>query len=240
MSNQPSSYTRDRQLQELHQSAANLTQYACIVSARHIKDGVLRGQFNRDMAYYVRQVLSDVRNGNLRAEEGLKVIKADYAALSLVALDYTKKGVGVVAGGFQIFAGGALCATVAGCTVGLPLALHGGNNVYENAANIWTGRDDAVGPVKHLYQKGAMLLGGSPSDGSVAYGLGDIGFSIHGVFRKVVRPGAFKLFNYIGSDYVRAYTQMKAPMRWFEVFSNLIVLEQIYEAAGESKETKDD
>lgn len=49
MSSLSASYQRDRQLEALHQSAANLTQYACIVSARHIKDGVLRGQFNRDM-----------------------------------------------------------------------------------------------------------------------------------------------------------------------------------------------
>lgn len=47
---------------ELHQSAANLTRYACIVSSRHIRDGALRGRFNRDMAYYVRQILEDVRN----------------------------------------------------------------------------------------------------------------------------------------------------------------------------------
>lgn len=50
MSTKPSPYKLDSQMQALHQSAANLTQYACIVSARHIKDGVLRGQFNRDMA----------------------------------------------------------------------------------------------------------------------------------------------------------------------------------------------
>ncbi len=219
---------------ELHQSAVNLTRYACIVSSRHIKDGALRGRFNRDMAYYVRQILEDVRSGRLRTDEGLKKTKKDYAALSLIALDYTKKGAGVVAGGFQIAAGGALCATVAGCTLGLPLALHGANNVYENGMNIRTGRNDAVGHVRLMYQKGAMLLGGSVSDGNKAYGLGDIGFSIHGIFRKVVKPGTFKLFRYIESDYVRSYTLMKKRALWFEVFSNYIVLEQIY------NETSDD
>lgn len=234
MNSRPSPYQLQNEFWELHQSASNLTRYACIVSSRYIRDGALRGRFNREMGYYVRQVLEDVRSGRLRADEGLKVIKTDYVALGLSALDYTKKGVGGVAGGFQIAAGGALCATVAGCTLGLPLALHGVNNVYENGMNIRTGRDDAVGPVKYMYQKGAMLLGGSPSDGNIAYGLGDIGFSIHGIFRKVVKPGTFKLFKYISTDYVPAYNVMKARALWFEVFSNFIVLEQIYE------ETNDD
>lgn len=233
MSPRPSPLRLDPEFWELHQSAANLTRYACIISSRHIKDGALRGRFNREMAYYVRQVVEDVRSGRVRTEEGLQTIEFTWEALGLHSLEIARKSLGMVAGVAQVAAGGQLCATGGGCVIGLPLALHGGNNIYENGSNLITGRSDAEGPIKKLYQKGAELLGGTARQGNIAYGLTDIGFSAYGLLRKVVAPGKFKLFRRIPSDHVRSFRLMKKNALIFEIGTNYLTLEQIYWEASE-------
>ena len=229
MSTQPSSYTRDRQLQELHQSAANLTQYACIVSARHIKDGVLRGQFNRQVALYTQQLLLDVRNARVSVEDALEAIALEYGHWIDRSVTIGRQGVGLVAGTYQFVGGVGLCGTVAGCVIGFPLALHGTNNILENFENLRTGRDDTVGPVRALYQQGATALGGAPSHGNMAYWGADIGLSVHGLLRKVRRQGSWKLFHNVDSDFVRAYTGMSKFSLWIDVGADVSTLEQTYQ-----------
>ncbi|NNJ18171.1 DUF4225 domain-containing protein [Pseudomonas putida CSV86] len=170
MSTQLSSYQRERKLQELHQSAANLTRYACMVSSQHIQDGGLRGQFNHQVALYTRQLLSDVRDAKVSVEDALKAIALEYGHWIERSITIGRQGLGVVAGTYQFVGGVGLCGTAAGCVVGFPLALHGANNVLENVENLRTGRDDTVGPLRALYQQGATALGGKPSHGNVAYG----------------------------------------------------------------------
>jgi len=200
-----------------------------MVSARHIQDGVLRGQFNRDMAYYVRQVLEDVRNGRVRTEDAQKAIDFDWVLWTERALVISRQGIGLVAGSYQIVGGAALCATVTGCIVGLPLALHGGNNVSENFENLRTGRDDYVGPVRRLYQNASIAVGGSPSHGNMAYWGADIGLSVHGLLRKVRGAGSWKLFKEIESDFVRAYTEMSKFSVRVDIAADVSTLEQAYQ-----------
>ena len=206
---------------ELHQSAANLTQYACIVSSRHIKDGVLRGRFNRTMAYYVRQILEDVRSGRIRTEEGLRRISIEHKQLQKSALDVVNQVGGAFAGGVTALTGAGICyvSAMTACGIaGLPMIAHGSNNFYENTANLWTGRSDTVGPLKSLYQKAAVSAGGTKSQGTVAYGLVDMGLAGYGLFRPVLRPGAWRLFAWTGSDYVPAYTLMGKGGLFFEAY----------------------
>lgn len=234
MSTQLSSYKRDRQLQELHQSAANLTQYACMVSARHIKDGVLRGQFNRDMAYYVRQVLSDVRNGRLRVDDGLLRIQTEHKHMQKSSQDIGKQLAGFVSGGVVALTGAGICYGSAGLAcgfAGVPMIAHGTNNMYENGANLWEGGSDIVGPVRTLYQKVSVAVGGTESQGSMAYWLADLGLAGYGVLRPVVRPDAWKLFHRIPADHVPAYKLMGNGARIFEAYIAWLTYSQIAEEA---------
>ncbi|WP_307652134.1 hypothetical protein [Pseudomonas mucidolens] len=54
------------------QAAAKLGSQASTLGARHIKDGTLRLQFNREVSYYARGIVNDVSQGNKSAEQGLK------------------------------------------------------------------------------------------------------------------------------------------------------------------------
>ncbi|MCU1724801.1 DUF4225 domain-containing protein [Pseudomonas sp. 5P_5.1_Bac1] len=230
MSTRPSPYRLDNQLSELHQSAANLTRYACIVRSRHIKDGVLRGRFNRTMAYYVRQVLEDVRNGKIRTEEGLKQIEVEHKSISRIGLEVG----GVIAGASMMTTGVGVCygSAMTVCAVaGAPMVAHGANNIYENGANLSSGRSDAVGPLKKLYQGVAVAAGGSESNGSVAYGSVDVLLSIYGFYRPLPKPGTWQLFRPIKTDYVPAYKLMNKGALLFEAIMGAWTASQVYEEA---------
>ncbi|MEB0040514.1 hypothetical protein QN386_10850 [Pseudomonas sp. CCI3.2] len=56
-------------------AASVLASQACTVSAKHIQDGMLRLQFNREVAYYARGIVRDVAEGRKSAEWGLKELK---------------------------------------------------------------------------------------------------------------------------------------------------------------------
>lgn len=214
---------------ELHQSAANLTQYACIVSSRHIRDVGMRARFNRQVTLYARQLLLDVRDAKVSVEDALKAIALEHGYLIERSVTIGRQGLGLVAGTYQLVGGVSLCATGSGCIIGLPLTLHGTNNIYENFENLRTGRDDTVGPVRALYQQGATALGGKPSHGNMAYFGTDIGLSVHGLLKKVRRPGRWKLFKYIDSDFMRAYQGMSKFSLWTDVGADASTLEQAYQ-----------
>lgn len=116
-------------------AAGNLTSQACTLSARHIKDGTLRLQFNREVSYYARGIVNDVAQGRKSADQGLKEIKNEQNSLVSQSWEVAKKGAGVVAGGIQVFTGAGVCYGSGGtlCLVfGGSMMLHGVNNIYEN------------------------------------------------------------------------------------------------------------
>lgn len=233
MNTQPSPFRPDQRFWELHQSASNLTQYACMVSARYIKDGVLRGQFNRDMAYYVRQVLEDVRNGRLRAEEGLARIQTEHKHLQKSALDIGEQIAGFISGGVVAVTGGSICYFSLGMAcgfAGVPMIAHGTNNMYENGTNLWTGRSDAVGSVRAMYQSAAVAVGGTESQGNIAYWMTDMGLAGYGLARSVLKPDAWKLFHTIPADFTPAYKLAGRAALIFEAYMARLTIDQI---AGE-------
>ncbi|MDP0971492.1 hypothetical protein Q6294_31610, partial [Klebsiella pneumoniae] len=50
-------------LWEVSQAAGRLTSQACTISARHLQDGITRSIFNREVAYYARSIVGDVKQG---------------------------------------------------------------------------------------------------------------------------------------------------------------------------------
>lgn len=235
MTKRPSPYRLQQESWELHQSAVNLTQYACMVSSRYIKDGALRGRFNRDMAYYVRQVLEDVRSAKASTEDGLKQIKTWQDELN----PHFDTGVGVIglrAALYQIFDGADLCRSRVGCIIGLPMITHGINNFYENSHNLWTGRSDATGPVRWAYRRGARWMGEDPVKGDIAYGSVDISFSAVSLLRPVPKRGAWKLFGYIRSDMQSAYRKMGKVAVVLDGAATGFTMEKLYEDVNKDAE----
>lgn len=215
---------------EVNSLAAQLTQYACEVGARHLHDDVLRAQFIQEIAYVGQAIVEDVRTGTISADEGRAALEKEYRALLAQVWEYLKLIGGLTAGILQVSTGIAVCKLSfgAGCIVGgLPMILHGANNIYENGKNIISRRNDTVGPVRKAYQQFAVMAGGAVSDGNVAYGISDLGLSAYNLGRLVLRPGAWRLFRYIEADRVRAIRTMSTRSIIFEVGIDMLTGDQV-------------
>ena len=221
------------------QAAANLAKQACTLGARHIQDGTLRIQFNREVSYYARGIVNDVALGNKSPEQGLQDIKNEQSNLLSQSLEIAQKGVAAIAGALQIAAGAGICYASVGtlCVfAGGPLMAHGANNVYENGRNLWEGRSDTQGPLRKGYQELANLMGGSAFEGDMAYGALDLGLSAYGLGRLVLKPDAWRLFRYVRTDYVRGYEDASKAALSFEVLSNGVTIQSMYSGASDNDE----
>jgi hypothetical protein len=211
-------------------AAGNLTNQACTLAARHIKDGTLRLQFNREVSYYARGIVNDVAQGRKSADQGLKEIKNEQNSLLSQSWEVAKKGAGVVAGGIQILTGAGVCYGSGGtlCLVfGGSMMLHGVNNIYENGRNLLEDRTDTQGPTRKVYQSIAKGLGQSEREGNIAYATADIATSVFGLFRNTLKPDAWRLFRYIKTDYARSYKNMGPASRALEAHTNYQTTKQI-------------
>ncbi|MGF6590995.1 DUF4225 domain-containing protein [Pseudomonas sp. 2835] len=199
---------RSHDLWEVSSAAARLTSYACAISARHLEDDGVRMQFNRELAYYAKRVVDDVEQRRLSPEEGLREIQEEQRSLLRQSSEIFMQGIGTIAGTTQFVAGAGICYASVGtlCVVaGVPLMAHGANNIYENSRNLIEGHSRTEGPIRKGYQLAAKKMGHAERDGNTAYGAVDIGLSVYGLTRLVVKKDAWRLFRYIDTDYVRSY-----------------------------------
>ncbi|MDF0730746.1 DUF4225 domain-containing protein [Pseudomonas entomophila] len=215
---------------EVSHAASRLTNYACEVGARYIKDDSLRVQFTQEFSYASQIVVEGVRNGSLSSEQALFSLRREHGELYAQVAEYIKLVAGFSAGFLQVGTGLAVCKLSfgVGCVVGgIPLILHGVNNVYENGRNLISRGNDTVGLVRRGYQKLAEITGGRASHGNVAYGVTDIGLSAFGLARMVLKPGSWRLFRYIEADKARAYREMSKGAIMFEVGVDMLRGEQV-------------
>lgn len=190
---------------QLKQAAVALTNHACTLSMQHIQDGMLRLQFNREVAYYAQGIVRDVEGGRKSVAQGVEALWGEHADLREKSWFYFKNGLGMAAGALQITGGVGICYGSLGlaCIPGAGIALHGANNVYENANNLVNKRSDTEGFLRQAYQKAFR----SKSGGNIAYGLMDIWGSGYGAYRLAISKNSWKLFRNIDSDYIRAYKE---------------------------------
>lgn len=220
------------ELWKVSQAAANLTNQACTISARHLQDGVTRSIFNREVAYYARSIVSDVEQGKKTVAEGLIEIKKEQRSLLNQSMEIGQKGLGIVAGAFQMATGAGICYASVGtlCLIaGVPLMAHGANNVYESGRNLITGQSDTSGPVRNAYQAAASAMGHGEREANMAYGAVDIGLSAYSVARRVLNPDAWRLFRYIDTDRIRAYKTMHPISLTTEAAVDVMTLKQIHQ-----------
>lgn len=108
-------------------AAGKLGSQASTLGVRHIKDGTLRFQFNREVAYYAKRIVDDVSLGKKSPEQGLLDIENEQRSLLNQSIEIAQKGVGAIAGAFQIAAGAGICYASAGvlCALaGAPMMAH--------------------------------------------------------------------------------------------------------------------
>ncbi|XYQ82842.1 DUF4225 domain-containing protein [Pseudomonas syringae] len=218
-------------LWRVSEAAGHLAGQACTVSARHIRDGTLRLQFNRDVAYYAQGIVRDVEAGRKSVDEGLEAIETAQRSFVEQSLEIGKKSVGILAGTLQVTSGVAVCYGSAGtlCLVfGVPLMAHGANNIYENGRNLIEDRSDTQGPTRKAYHALSKLAGGTEFHGNMAYGTVDLGLSLYGMGRLVVKPEAWKLFEYVRADKIRGYEATSAKIVIIERMVDGLTAESMY------------
>lgn len=221
---------------EVSHAAGRLSAYGCYLSAQHIKDDSTRMQFNRELAYYARRVVRDVEERRLSKDEGLLAIQVEKAHLASRAADIAAQTAGLAGGFSQMYGGVQACAmplSPACIGYGVPSMAHGLNNVYENARNLYEGRNDTEGWVKQGYRKVAVALGYTEDDGKTAYLLSDLALSGAGVARLVTKPDAWRLFRYIRSDKEVALRQMSKSSLYLEISNDLVILQQLRQGSSE-------
>ncbi|WP_052261093.1 DUF4225 domain-containing protein [Pseudomonas sp. C5pp] len=215
---------------EVSSQAARLTQYACEVGAHYIGDDILRARFVQEIAYVGKAIVDDVSAGRVSAKEGQEALEQEYLELLTQVWEYSKLVAGVTAGILQVHTGAAVCgfSLGVGCLIGgVPMMLHGANNIYENGLNIFLGQRGTVGPIRKAYQRVAVAAGGTVSDGNVAYGTLDLGLSAYNLGRLVLRPGAWRLFRYVRADKTQALKTMSTHSIVFEVGIDMLTGEQV-------------
>jgi hypothetical protein len=196
---------------EVSHAAGLLTGQACTISAQHIQDGMLRIQFNREVAYYARGIVRDVEDGRKTAEEGLRALEDEQKSLLDQSLTVGQKVFGLLAGGLQIAGGLSLCGGTIGlgCGLGLFIAAQGANNVYENGNNLLESRSDTEGLMRDGYQAASHYFGGSDYEGNMAYGTTDLIMSGWGYLRLVPKKDAWRLYYYFRADKQIAFKQTR-------------------------------
>lgn len=224
--------SKSHELWKVSEAASLLAGQACTLAARHINDGMLRLQFNREVAYYATSIVRDVEQGDKTVEQGLKAIQDEQESLLNQSFEITQKGIGLIAGGLQVAGGVGVCYASIGtlCILfGTPLMFHGANNIYENGRNLITRRSDTEGPLRNGYQALSTLAGGSEFEGNIVYGSVDLLLSAYGAGRLVLKPDAWRLFKYVRTDYIRAYKTTPIGIFYIERSSDAITSKNIYE-----------
>ncbi|MFQ6574695.1 DUF4225 domain-containing protein [Pseudomonas sp. UM16] len=234
MSSRPSPFPLDSNAYwEVSDAAVRLTKQACTSSAQLLRDGRLRMQFNREFAYYAKRVVDDVALGEKTPEQGLSELTQTMRRLATKTVEIGRKSIGVVAGAAQVATGASICYTSVGtlCFVaGVPLMAHGANNIYEGGRNIVEGRTDVEGPVRKGYHNVSKALGGDKAEGDLAYAATDLGLSVYGLLRMVIKPGSWRLFYNIQSDYVRSFRVTGGFSLTIEGAASIQSIDQIQEA----------
>ena len=221
------------------QAAAKLGSQASTLGARHIKDGTLRLQFNREVSYYARGVVNDVSQGNKSAEQGLKELKDEQNSLLIQARDVALRGAGVISGALQFAVGAGICYASVGTLclfAGAPMMLNGTNNIYENGRDLFENRSDTVGPVRTGYRAISGMLGKGNCEADVLYGIIDLSSSAYGIGRMVLKPDSWRLFRYVKTDYIRAYRQASAHGFAFDRFMDIQNVKNMYGTCHTSNE----
>ncbi|MBS9439237.1 DUF4225 domain-containing protein [Photorhabdus noenieputensis] len=252
-SSRQSLYYLELKIKELHEISSKL-------NFRYLSDARSRCRFLFEINELIRTVNHEIGTNCLSVDGGIAILQDEIDNLKRQEFDLLMndsqlymivqkekkdeiinlflKQVGFVSGGSQIFAGFGVCVASLGAACagfGVPLMIQGGNNVYENGYYLLL-RKEVSGPVRDVYRDAAKTLGYSEADGDRVYGYVDLGLSGYGMARSVVRPGTFRLFRYIKTDYIRGWQEMGKVPLLAELIGDMVTSFSIYSISKGEKD----
>ncbi|EHA2493312.1 DUF4225 domain-containing protein [Salmonella enterica] len=95
---------------------------------------------------------------------------------------------------------------------GAPLISHGVNNMYENGYYLLY-QEYVSGYTKDAYRYAANKLGYDNNDADFVYNMVDLGLSGYGLGKQVLKPDAWKLYQYIRYCVIFTYFLLHSDVR---------------------------
>lgn len=213
--------------------------------------------FFREINYFISAISREVsinclsvRGGLDRIEQEIRLLEKQESQMALARIvqyaaikkenvnrrvNLILNQVGFIGGGVQFFGGGGVCAVSSGmlcAAYGMPLMMHGLNNIYENGYYLLY-RKQTSGLTRDTYRLLAHRLGASGQHADTAYSVVDIGLSGYGMTRQVPLPDKFRLFRHINTDFIRGWQDMGAVPLSLEITGDINNLSSIYKLGKE-------
>lgn len=228
---------RQNEYWEVSHAAGRLTSYACSLSAELIQDGVLRIEFNNEVACYMQKIVEQFKDGIKSFNQAIEEILEEQENLIKQASDYGKLVIGLTAGIYQVAGGITMCGGIVTCGIGALSIAHGLNNIFENGNNIFRGINNTQGPMRKLYKTAAQLHpDGTELHGDIAFGIVDLGLSGYGMLRRIPGKDARRLFTYIEEDLIRAYEQTGKLALGIDIFADIFTIQSVAKTTTGKKE----
>jgi len=218
--------------------ARKLINTANIVAANHLQDGLTRIMFMEDIKSFINQQFSLARNAksdrqgmdclkNLRAEnDGLieqdRLLKTKaaqlYAKVEFIKennqiVGYVISAVNVVFAGLEVFGGFALATagTPIGIMAGVILITDGFNTISREFDHQIRNKPESAGLLANGTMMTAEFMGFSRDSGLGVFKAVSLTANAYSIFGLLRRPGTWRLFRYLPTDFYRKVDTMSRP-----------------------------
>lgn len=245
----------------LNNISNELRKEAETIAYMHIRNPEVRMKFLRDISQYISINEWEVRNACLSLSAGLDNIEDMRALLKeqqrtiqlqevrqyayVEAVNNEKNGVmtillkqvGFVGGGMQIIAGYGACAASVGLlcgSLGVGLVAQGTNNMYENGYYLLF-RENTSGYLRDGYRYVSKNMGYSNYEADMTYNIVDLTLSAGSLANPVLKPGAFKLFDYYSIDFITSFQKMGKIGIGSEIFFDSVTIYSAYDLKKDDK-----
>ena len=223
-------------IHDVTKAASDLMSLGCSASGTYLPDSVMQLTFSSAIANYLNGVIRDVNDRVISAWEGMQKLKSEYDELADKIMLYAKNGIGIAGGVMQVKTGAQSIVSTRGFgfVYGGPMIMHGFNNIYEGATNIYNGNNEAVGFIRYGYRK---FYKGT-YQGDMAYYSTDLLLSATGLARRVEKEGTFKLFRHMPTDSENAYKQTGKISLMLEALVDALSLNSLLNVEHETNTTQ--
>jgi len=130
--------------------------------------------------------------------------------------------VGIVVGAIQVVGGATMAVSsagtgnVLGVIAGATLIFHGASNIVENVDKL-RGVANPRNPAQDAYMGAAEFLGFERKTGMLAYQGVNLVTSVYGIFRPILKPESWRLYDWLPTDFYRKISTMTSPALALEV-----------------------
>lgn len=218
--------------------ARKLINTANALSSLHLKDGLTRIGFIQEIKSFIEAQFADARRAktdeecmkyvrNLRAEtenlqEQSRLLRTEaakiYAKVEFIRennkiVGYIISAVNVVVSGIEIAVGTTLISSMTplGVLAGAVLVSDGVNGISKEVARYATDNKKSEGFIADAAMSTAEFMGFSRNNGLGVYKSISLAANAYSIFGLLRRPGTWRLFHYLPTDYYRKVSTMSNP-----------------------------